>query len=510
MPDIQISTPGILKLLANLKPNKAPGPDKIYPCILKELKNEIAPVLQIIFTKSLSTSKLPSEWLSANVAPIFKKGDKSAAINYRPISLTCICCKLMEHIVASNLTKHLEKHNILFPLQHGFRANRSCESQLLMFTDELARSLQENHQIDTILLDFSKAFDKVSHEKLILKLHSYGIHGSALSWIKSFLNNRTQKVILEGDESDIASVTSGVPQGSVLGPILFLTYINDLPEGVQSKVRLFADDTVVYLAITEPSQSSKLQEDLGRLEEWERTWDMSFNPSKCVVLRITGPRSRVMETTYTLHGTTLETVSHAKYLGVTLHEHLSWNTHISNITNTANRTLGMLRRNLWGSPQSIKSVAYQSLVRPQLEYASAVWDPHTAGAAHQLEMVQRRAARFVKRDYTRDSSVTAMLNELGWMTLAQRRVNSRLVIFYKIVHGLVAIPKEEYLIPLTRPTRHHHSNSFRIPYASKNSYKFSFFPCTIRRWNALPEHVAASPTLETFKEAVYHMHPPLP
>jgi hypothetical protein len=308
MPEITISTPGILKMLSNLKPNKAPGPDGIYPCILKELRNEIAPILQILFTKSLTSSQLPSEWLSANVAPIYKKGDKSSAINYRPISLTCICCKLMEHIVASNITKHLETQNTLFPLQHGFRANRSCETQLLMFTDELARSLQESHQIDTILLDFSKAFDKVSHEKLIYKLHSYGIHGSALFWIKSFLNNRTQKVILEGEESESAGVTSGVPQGSVLGPILFLAYINDLPEGVRSKVRLFADDTVVYLAITDPSQSSTLQADLGRLEEWERTWDMSFNPSKCVVLRITGPRTRVMETSYTLHGTTLDVV----------------------------------------------------------------------------------------------------------------------------------------------------------------------------------------------------------
>lgn len=170
----------------------------------------------------------------------------------------------------------------------------------------------------------------------------------------------------------------------------------------------------------------------------------------------------------------------------------------------------MLRRNLWGCPEQIKSVAYNSLVRPQLEYASAVWDPHAVGATHRLEMVQRRAARFVKRDYSRDSSVTTMLNELGWRTLAQRRADGRLYMIYKIVHGLVAIPQNDYLTPLTRPTHHHHSNSFRIPYASKNSYKFSFFPCTIRLWNSLPEHVAASPSLESFKGAVCCMHPPLP
>ena len=207
------------------------------------------------------------------------------------------------------------------------------------------------------------AFDKVSHENTNLpatQLRNSRQH----TILDQKFRNRTQKVVVEGDESDTVGVTSGVPQGSVLGPILFLVLINDLPQGIQSRVRLFADDTVMYLAITEPAQSATLQADLGRLEEWERAWDMTFNPSKCVVLRVTGPRTKAMETAYTLHGTTLEVVSDAKYLGVTLSNHLSWNTHIHNITNKANRTLGMLRRNLWNCPQPIKSVAYTALVRP--------------------------------------------------------------------------------------------------------------------------------------------------
>lgn len=190
---------------------------------------------------------------------------------------------------------------------------------------------------------------------------------------------------------------------------------------------------------------------------------MEFNPSKCVVLHITGPKTKVIETTYALHDTQLEAVPHAKYLGITLSNTLSWNTHITNVANRANRTLGMMRRNLWNCPSHVKSAAYTTLVRPQLEYTSAGRDLHTTVAANRLEMVQRRAARFVKRDYPRFSSVTTMLQDLGWKTLAQRREDARLCLLYKIVHNQVEIARENYLIPISRPTRHHHSNSFHIP-----------------------------------------------
>ena len=175
-----------------------PGPDRINPQLLQKLSLEIAPILQAIFSRSLVEGFLPSDWLKANVSPIFKKGDKSFLANYRLISLTCIICKLMEHIITSNLVKHLDRNQILYDLQHGFRAKRSCETQLTMLIDELHQNLQDSKQTDIILLDFSKAFDKVSHEKLIYKLHGYGIRGKTLRWIKSFLNGRSQTVVLEG------------------------------------------------------------------------------------------------------------------------------------------------------------------------------------------------------------------------------------------------------------------------------------------------------------------------
>ena len=258
MPQIDISLNGLLKLLKNLKPGKAAGPDRLKPLLLRELREEIAPIIKIIFDRSLQTGKLPAEWLTANVMPVFKKGDKSLAANYRPISLTCILCKVLEHILASNIVKHLDGHGILYDLQHGFREKRSCETQLIMLIEDLARNVSAGKQTDIILLDFSKAFDKVNHSKLLWKLHQYGIRGHVLDWVRAFLGSRSQQVVIDGEESGSVPVTSGVPQGSVLGPILFLIYINDLPDEVSSQVRLFADDTPLYLTIEREDHGSIL------------------------------------------------------------------------------------------------------------------------------------------------------------------------------------------------------------------------------------------------------------
>ena len=246
---------------------------------------------------------------------VLKTGDKSLAANYRPISLTCILCKVLEHVLVSNIVKHLEEQKVLYDLQHGFRQGRSWETQLIMLVEDLARKASMGKQTDLILLDFSKAYDKVSHSKLILKLHKYGIRGNVLGWVLAFLGHRSQRMVIEGEESGSVPVTTGVPQGSVLGPILFLIYINDLPEEISSQVRLFADDTALYLTTEGADNGLALQRDLDRLAVWETRWDMEFNPSKCQVVQVTVSRKPI-NCTYRLHGHTWGLTFQAVSLGI--------------------------------------------------------------------------------------------------------------------------------------------------------------------------------------------------
>ena len=501
MPNIVIGLEGVIKLLANLKPDKAAGPDKIKPILLRELKLEVAPILKIIFQKTLISGCIPKDWKTAIVSPLYKKGDKNNPANYRPISLTCILCKCMEHIIASNITKHFTRYNILYELQHGFREKRSCETQLIQLVEELASNMAQGHQTDMVLLDFSKAFDKVNHAKLLYKLQQNGVCGPTLLWIQAFLSGRTQSVVVEGEESDQVRVSSGVPQGSVLGPLLFLLYINDLPEGIKSQVRLFADDTAVYLTVDCLDDSRALQQDLDKLQRWEAAWDMEFNPSKCQVLHITRSR-RPTQSQYILHGQVLEATSSARYLGVDISSDLSWNKHINRMSNTANKTLGFLRRNIKTQHEGIKETAYKTLVRPQLEYSSSVWCPFTKQNSDKIEKVQRRAIRWVKNNYSPYESVTAMQSALGWRSLEFRRLDAKLCMLYKIVHNLVAIPIPPYFQTPVRRTRHMHPFYFRQIHTHSSYYKFSFFPMTISLWNKLPVEFVMLPELNQFKREV--------
>jgi len=336
---------------------------------------------------------------------------------------------------------------------------------------------------------------------LIHKLNYYGITGSLQTWIQSFLTDRRQAVVVEGSISSFVPVDSGVPQGSVLGPTLFLLYINDLPTSLSSIARLFADDTLAHKTISSTRDQEVLQEDLDRLAEWEQTWMMSFHPDKCQALHIT--RKRVPQTmNYKLHGHTLVSTKEAKYLGVTITYNLTWCTHIANITNKASRTLGFLRRNIKVGSKKIKNLAYVTLVRPLLEFASPVWDPYTAKDIAKLEAVQRRAARWVSNRYRRSSSVSEMLHDLEWPTLQERRRRARLVTFYKYHSGELAINCKTSPAPQARSSRSTHPAAYKVPTSRTQYRQNAFFPRTTRDWNGLPAEVALSPSLSMFKSQI--------
>lgn len=402
--------------------------------------------------------------------------------------------------------KHFDQQNILCDNQHGFRKRRSCESQLIITIDRIAKYLSNGTQIDIILLDFEKAFDKVPHSRLLYKLQFYGVRGRTNSWISSFLSNRKQQVVLEGARSQQDDVLSGVPQGTVLGPLLFLTYINDMPGYTQSDVRLFADDSLLYREISNAKDTEQLQKDLEALENWEKTWMMRFNPTKCNIIRIPPKNKEPIQYPYTLHGHILEPVDSAKYLGVSISNNLSWNKHIQSVTAKGNRTLGFVKRNLKECTRKVKAAGYTTLVRPVIEYASTIWDPTNQASINTLELIQRRAARFVYNDYTSRTPgcVTTMLEDLKWDTLQTRRRDNRLCMLYRIQNELIDINKSTYLKGGDSRTRGGHK--FYQQRVTSDVYRNSFFPRTIMEWNTLPARVAEAGSVEDFRSGLQTTH----
>ena len=505
MPEFEVSCAGVERLLAKLDIKKSVGPDDISPRVMKEACTEIAPVLTFIFNQSLSSCEIPEDWRIANIFALHKKGAKELPENYRPISLTSISSKILEHIVYSSISRYLSENDIISPRQHGFRPGFSCETQLVLSIDDWAKSVDRGLRTDMAIFDFSKAFDSVPHQRLLTKLHAYGIRNNILKWISTFLTSRRQRVVVNGCQSSWLPVASGVPQGTVLGPLLFLLYINDITCEIRSQIRLFADDCIVYRTITNPLDSAILQQDIDSLQSWADTWQMQFNSRKCHIMSISRQRCRP-HTVYKLGSMPLSYVDSYPYLGVTVSSDMRWHNHISTVAAKATRMLNFVRRNIYHCSSEAKSLAYLSLVRPHLEYASSAWDPHLEKDIHRLEMVQRRAARFVRRDYRRTTSVTHLLAELQWPLLSERRTNSRLTLFYKAENNLCSISLDH----LQRPTRHTRSadgTTFRTLSAHTNTYKYSFFPRTVIDWNSLSSDIRSKPSIQSFQSALSRAPP---
>ena len=435
--NIKIDNNIVLKAISKLKTGKSPGPDGLHPKVLKEVGSEIAPALCIIFNTSMAQSSLPEDWLLANVSPIYKKGKKNIAGNYRPVSLTCIVCKIMESIVREEVMKFLKSNQLLSPKQFGFLSGRSTTLQLLTMLDKWTSILDRGGAIDVIYFDFMKAFDKVSHGRLLLKLRAYGIDGSLHAWIRAFLSDRRQRVTVNEANSRWEPVTSGVPQGSVLGPLLFVIFIDDMPEVVDedSLLIMYADDAKLSREQKTFDDQETEQEDIDNLTEWADINGMSHHPGKCHVLKV-GEREltlRDLFEPYRLKGNILESVHEEKDLGVMVDQDLNFESHLAMKVKKANQVIGIIRRSFLHLDESMFLQLYKSLVRPHLEYANQVWSPRHAKHVIMLENVQRRATKLVPG--LAELEYEERLKRLKLPTLAYRRLRGDLIEVYKIMSG---------------------------------------------------------------------------
>ena len=484
----------IIKVLDKIKVNKTPGPDRIAPRVLKEVKHQISKPLSIIFNKSLNLGKVPRDWKLANVTPIQKKGSKSLPSNYRPISLTSVVCKVMETIIRDNIVKFLEENNLIKKSQHGFRNKRSCLTNLLDFYNDVYNIYDETRAVDVIYLDFQKAFDKVPHKRLLNKLKSHGISGKIFTWLEDWLSERKQRVVINGKASSWKNVLSGVPQGSVLGPILFIAYVNDIDEGLTCKISKFADDTKITGRVTSRAEKLQLQSDLDQLVNWSNKWQMKFNLDKCKVLHIGSSNDRAR---YSMNGSELIKVDEERDLGVTISHDLKPSKQCSQVVKTANKLLGFIGRTFEFKSEKVILTLFNALVRPHLEYCVQFWSPYYRKDIEKLERVQRKATKMIPR--LRNKTYEERLKELNLFTLSKRRLRGDLIEVFKMFRGFDNVDISDYLV-IDRESNTR-SNGLKIvgkPFRSEESKHF-FFNRIVNIWNALPAQIVNSNTVEAFK-----------
>jgi hypothetical protein len=471
--------------LNKIKSHASYGPDGLSGELIKRLGDILTPFLKHLFNVIINNGDLPDDWKKSYIIPIYKNGHRNSVDSYRPVSLTCIVCKLMEHLIADYIKEVLRKKNWLWEGQHGFRKGYSCESQLTSLYQDLVEGLDGGKQIDGVLIDFAKAFDRVDHEVLMNKISLLGLDRRVVIWINSFVTGRSQMVRVGEVYSDKFYATSGVPQGSVLGPLLFIIYVNDISKNIKSHIRMFADDCIIYRVMDKLDDGVILQNDLNLLEKWSSDNKMVINASKTKLIRFRKGR-RAIVNDYHINGSLLSETKDCKYLGVLLSRDLKWGPHIERTTTKAFRVLYFLMRSLGKSCSKTKEFAYKTFVRPILEYGAAVWDPHLKGEIKQLAKVQRLGARFVFGNFKRKASVTDMQKNLGWRSLESRRREARIKGIYKTYVGDPAW--RDLKTRLKSPSycsRKDHKFKIEPPRQRSNALKFSFLHRGIEEWNSL-------------------------
>ena len=482
---LEVQPHDVCSVIDSLRINKSYGCDDISPDLIKLCAEPLLSVLTQLFSQCLVHSSIPNTWKIHKIIPIYKKGDRSQVTNYRPISLLCTTSIILEKIIYRKILDHIRTH--ISARQFGFLANRSCLLNLLESYSKVSSSLDRLSTTHAIYLDFSKAFDTIPHHELLFKLWRFGITGTLWLWFRTYLIDRQHFVQINNTKSNHLTVVSGVPQGSVLGPLLFLIYINDLPDVIQySEVHLFADDTKLILDVLDFCPRM-LQEDLQAMYDWCQEWKLQLNPDKCQMICFTNRHSDCNSSQYLINNQTVQESTSIRDLGIAIDKSFTFENHYKTICAKAYKTLHLIRRtmNLHQATVHTKRQLYLSLIRSKLTYCSQLWRPHLVKHCMMLENVQRRCTKIITNDYTSD-----------YKTRLQQIDLLPLMYWYDLQDILYLIkcfqnPPDninifDHIAFTTSSTRSSSNNKLVIRYARTTSARHFFFHRVVRLWNAMP------------------------
>ncbi|CAH8567491.1 unnamed protein product [Dicrocoelium dendriticum] len=430
MREIILNVSEVFTVLASLNPYKSAGPDSVHPAIVKPLADILQYPVAELFNQSLQEGKLPRDWKEATIVAIHKGGSKSVPLNYRPVSLTSIMLKCLEKLIRNRICEHLTEHNLIRAEQHGFLKKKSCLTNLLCFLDEITRCLDGGISVEVCYLDFSKAFDSVNHRFLIEKLTWFGLHPQLLLWLSEFLRGRTFRVRVGEASSSVGHAYSGVPQGSVLGPLLFLMFINDLAPLLEDPCYIFADD----LKLVSRGNRATLAKDIITVVNWSSQWDLPLNANKCQLLTSSGSGIAVQSPVGSL---SLRCTDEARDLGVIVANNFKPSAQCRHAANKARHELFRLRRALSNTKAEVFLPLYKAVVRPHLEYCVQAWSPYLRSDIICIEKIQKLATRMIEGQ--RGKSYEDRLSSLGLFSLERRRLRGDLIETFKIIKGLSGI-----------------------------------------------------------------------